>query len=194
LRRAHVQKRRKSSGTRGLWWRSFVVGVIASSILRKSPRSKGSYPRPTGVLSLCTQLVGPTGFRKTGRDHRSSLCCAVITQCKMQTCRGPARGNPPAGGPLLVPEQPLQALPVPDRHTPVSTTSPARCQAEFLDTWPSSARFSRQGDAVAFRRQPAKLRGEKRLAKAAHGERTDKIGDTLPLGKSRISPFFLVVL
>ena len=59
--------------------------------------------------------------------------------------KGPARGNRPGGGPLLIPEQPLQALPVPGRHIPLSNKSAARFQAKFLDTWPSSSGSSAAG-------------------------------------------------
>jgi hypothetical protein len=81
--------------------------------------------RLTPMASISSPAVSPNGV----------IWCMVVSSNE----KGPARGNPPGGGPLLIPEQALQALPVPDRRIPMFTTSAARFQREFLDTSPSPA-------------------------------------------------------
>ena len=151
--------RRKSFGDTWVMATGFVIGVIALSILRKSLCCAGLSSRggpeffrfarnlllrPRGLwnaispASRVASIWGVQPFRSSrGRESWGTFPTCRPLQGTLETCpttanaKGPAHGNPPGDGPLLIPEQPLQALPVPDRLTLLSIRAATEYQPKF---------------------------------------------------------------
>lgn len=94
------------------------------------------------------------------------------------TKEGPARGNFPGGGPLLIPEQSLQALPVPDRFITILcvTNRSPDFKPSFWTTFPGRREVQARG-GLAFGPQRTTLRGEGGRRKGAIAVRA-----RLPIG------------